>query len=433
MVFVPINHKALKLACFKFHSFSNHRVFPNQNKHKMNVKMGNKSSQNRKTRRKMVTEQKEVSEISMLKPNAIMFFANVAIATSFIIIPLFAKDLGASDTTLGVIGAGYGLALLVSSYIFGWAADVTGRRVLLLAGLLSSAVMFSVQFLVPNETVLGITWSLAGFCGGIYPQALIAYGYELRKKVGKFVSYGSLGWGLGNLMAGILAIYWEVFLFAGLFFFLGFIVALRMTITDVKLKVPLFPKHVIKRNISIYVAFFMRHTGAYATWIIFPLFLSQLGASEFWIGILYAINSFGQFFIMRPLDRFKSTSLVISGLSFTALTFALYFLAQNFWQTIPMQLALALSWSLLYIGSLKFVAESGVERGTSVGLLNLTLSLSTVVGPLIGGVISQIWGYRYTMLFALAMVLAGLVFFTLYLRHNKNNSQETQSKKNEKL
>lgn len=380
----------------------------------------------------MVTEQ-EASEISMLKPNAIMFFANVSIATSFIIIPLFAKDLGASDTMLGIIGAGYGLALLVSSYIFGWAADVTGRRILLLAGLLSSAVMFSVQFLVPNATVLGITWSLAGFCGGIYPQALIAYGYELRKKLGKFVSYGSLGWGLGNLMAGILAVYWEVFLFAGLFFFLGFIVALRMPISDVKLKVPLFPKHVIKRNISIYIAFFMRHTGAYATWIIFPLFLSQLGASEFWIGILYALNSFGQFFMMRPLDRFKSTSLVIAGLSFSALTFALYFLAQNFWQTIPMQLVLALSWSLLYIGSLKFVAESGVERGTSVGLLNLTLSLSTVVGPLIGGVISQIWGYRYTMLFALVMVLAGLVFFTLYLRHNKNNTQESQNKKNEKL
>nr|MDO8082904.1 MFS transporter [Candidatus Freyarchaeota archaeon] len=387
---------------------------------------------NTKTGKKTVTEQKE-AEGSMFKPNAIMFFANVATATSFIIIPLFAKDLGASDTLLGIIGSGFGLALLVSSYIFGWAADVTGRRVLLLVGLLSSAVMFSVQFLVPNETVLGITWSLAGFCSGIYPQALIAYGYELRKKVGKFVSYGSLGWGLGNLMAGILAIYWEVFLFAGLFFFLGFIVALRMPITDVKLNVPKFPKHVIKRNISIYIAFFMRHTGAYATWIIFPLFLTQLGANGLWIGILYAINSFGQFFIMRPLDRFRSTSLVIWGLSFSALTFALYFFAQNFWQTIPMQLVLALSWSLLYIGSLKFVAESGIERGTSVGLLNLTLSLSTVVGPLIGGVISQIWGYRYTMLFALAMVLVGLAFFTLYLRYSKNHTQESKNKNNEKL
>lgn len=387
----------------------------------------------RKNRKKLVTEQKEVSEVSMFKSNAIMFFANVATATSFIIIPLFAKDLGASDTMLGIIGAGYGLALLFSSYIFGWAADVTGRRVLLLAGLLSSSVMFSVQFLVPNEGVLSITWSLAGFCGGIYPQALIAYGYELRKKMGTFLSYGSLGWGLGNLMAGILAIYWQVFLFAGVFFFLGFIIALRMPITDVKLKVPRFPKNVIKRNISVYIAFFMRHTGAYATWIIFPLFLTQLGANELWIGILYAINSFSQFFIMRPLDRFRSTSLVIWGLSFSALTFALYFLAQNFWQAIPMQLVLALSWSLLYVGSLKFVAESGVERGTSVGLLNLTMSLSSVAGPIIGGVISQIWGYRYTMLFALAMVLAGLVFFTLYLRYSKNHAQEIKNKNNEKL
>lgn len=378
---------------------------------------------NRKTGKKLAAEQKELSEVSMFKSNAIMFFANVATATSFIIIPLFAKDLGASDTMLGIIGAGYGLALLISSYLFGWAADVTGRRSLLLAGLLSSSIMFSLQFLASNDAVLCITWSLAGFCGGVYPQALIAYGYELKKKMGTFVSYGSLGWGLGNLVAGILAIYWEVFIFAGLFFFLGFIVALKMPITDVKLKVPLLPKHVIKRNISIYVAFFLRHTGAYATWIIFPLFLSQLGANDLWIGILYAVNSFGQFFIMRPLDRFRSNSLVIWGLSFSVLTFALYFLAQNFWQVIPIQLLLALSWSLLYIGSLKFVAESGIERGTSVGLLNLTLSLSTVVGPLIGGVISQIWGYRHTMLFALFMTLAGLVFFILYLRYTKNNNQ----------
>lgn len=381
----------------------------------------------------MVTEQKEASAVSMLKPNAIMFFTNVSIGIGQIILPLFAKDLGASDTLLGIIGAGYGLALLVSSYIFGWAADVTGRRVLLLAGLLSSAVMYGMQFLVPNGNFLFITWSLAGFCVGIYPQALIAYGYELKRKMGTFVSYGSLGWGLGNLIAGIIAIYLDVFILAGLFFLLGFVVALRMPITDVRLKVPLFPKHVIKRNVSIYIAFFLRHTGAYAAWIIFPLFLRQLGANDVWIGVLYAINSFGQFFMMRPLDRFRSVSLVIGGLSFSALTFSLYFFAQNVWQVIPIQLVLALSWSLLYIGSLKFVAESGIERGTSVGLLNLTISLSTVIGPLIGGVISQLWGFRYTMLFALALTLAGLLFFTLYLRHSNNNTQEPQNKKNKKL
>ncbi len=373
--------------------------------------------------KKSETEQVEANQVSMFKPNAIMFLANVSVATSFIIIPLFAKDLGATDTQIGLIGTLFGLAQLISNYIFGRAADVTGRKTLLVAGLLSSALLFSLQPLAPNSTIFTMTWAAAGFCVGIYPQALIAYGYEIKRKMGKFVSYGSLGWGVGNLLAGIVAVYWQVFVLAGIFFFLGFLMALKMSIPDVRLKVPMFPKNVIKRNISIYIAFFMRHTGAYATWIIFPLFLSQLGANELWIGMLYAINSIGQFFIMRPLDRFKSTSLVVGGLSFSALTFALYFAAQNFWQTIPIQLVLALSWSLLYIGSLKFVAESGIERGTSVGLLNFTLSLSTVVGPIIGGVISQIWGYRYTMLFALVMAIAGFLFFILYLRRNKNNNK----------
>ncbi len=395
----------------------------------MTFKMGISNLRNKIFGRKSVTAQKEASDISMIKPNSIMFFANVALATSFIIIPLFARSVGASDAQIGLIGAAYGFTQLISNYIFGRAADVTGRRFLLIVGLFCSGLVFCLQPLAPNATVFTITWAVAGFCVGIYPQALIAYGYEIRKKMGKFVSYGSLGWGVGNFMAGLLAIYWEVFIFAGLFFFLGFLVALKTTVTDVKLKIPMFPKSVIKRNISIYIAFFMRHTGAYAVWIIFPLFLTQLGASELWIGIIYAINSFSQFPIMRLLDRFRSIALVTGGLSCTAMTFALYFFSQNFWQILPIQLILALSWSLLYVGSLKFVAESGIERGTSVGLLNLTISLSTVVGPIIGGVISQLFGYRYTMLFALGMVLIGLVFFILYLRYSKNNSIKLQNEK----
>ena len=394
----------------------------------MSVKMGLGSFVNRISGRKSAGEREESAEVSMWKPNTIMFFANISLATSFIFVPLFAKSLGASDSQLGFIGMGYGLALLFSSYFFGRAADVTGRKFLLVVGLFCSAVIFVLQPLAPNATVFSITWALAGFCVGIYPQALIAYGYEMRRKMGKFVSFGSLGWGVGQLVAGILAIYWQVFVFAGIFFFLGFLVALRTEVPDVKLKVPLFPKAVIKRNLPVYIAFFMRHTGAYAAWIIFLLFLTQLGASEFWIGILYAINSLSQFFIMRFLDRFRSVVLVAGGLSFSSLVFALFFFSHSFWELLPVQLLLALSWSFLYVGSLKFVAESGVERGTSVGLLNFTQSLSTVIGPLIGGVISQIFGYRYTMLFALCMALAGLAFFTLYLRYGKNKNKESEKK-----
>jgi MFS family permease len=390
--------------------------------------MGNGGLRNRIFGRKSVTEQKEASDVSMIKPNSIMFFANVAYATSFIILPLFARSIGASDVQIGLIGTAFGLTQLISNYVFGRAADITGRRFLLLVGLFSSAVVFCLQPLASNPTVYTLTWALAGFCVGIYPQALIAYGYEIRKKMGKFLSFGSLGWGIGQFVAGILAIYWEIFVFAGLFFFLGFIVALKTTISYVKLKVPMFPKEVIKRNISIYITFFLRHTGAYAVWIIFPLFLTQLGANELWIGIIYAINSLSQFPIMRLIDRFRSVALVTVGLVGTALTFTLYFYSQNFWQILPIQLLLALSWSLLYVGSLKFVAESGIERGTSVGLFNLTLSLSSVIGPVIGGVISQVFGYRYTMLFALGMVIIGLIFFTIYLKYSKNKSQKSQNK-----
>ncbi|MHA1607072.1 MAG: MFS transporter [Candidatus Freyarchaeota archaeon] len=354
-----------------------------------------------------------------MKDSVLLFFADCAVSASIVVTPLFAKGLGASDFDLGLIGATYGLALLFSSYVFGWAADVFGRGRLLKVGLAIAVFIFPLHAFSFNPLCLIALRGLAGFCAGMYPPAVAAHAYEARGRLGRLISFGALGWGVGSLLISFIPLYRDVFLICGALFLASFLISLKLEIKDARLDVPLFPRDVIKRGLPVYLSFFLRHMGANAIWAIFPLFLKEIGANDFWIGVTYATNTFTQFLIMPLVDRFKSSRLVACGLAFSTATFLAYSLAENYLQIVPVQLLLACSWSFLYVGALTYVAERGEERATSIGFLGTVRGLAVTIGPFFGGAISQLYGYRSTMIFAVAGSTSGLALFMGYLARRK--------------
>lgn len=348
-----------------------------------------------------------------MRASIINFLTESAIASSLLFIPIFAKELGAKDFEIGLIGAFYGLAMFISSYIFGRLSDIYGRKKFLIFGLLASAISLLLQVFSQNPFQLLLSRTLFGFCIAIFPAVLVAHVYDVNKKIGKFTAFGSLGWGVGQFLAGILAIYWKIFFLGSIFFFLAFLFALKMEIPKLSFEVPLSPLKIIKKNFPIYFSFFLRHAGAHMIWIIFPLYLASFGISRFWIGIIYFTNSFFQFLIMPRIDKFKSCNLVIFGLFLSIITFFSFLLASNQFEFLPTQILLALSWSCLYVGSLKSVLEKNIERVTASGLLKSIISLATIFGPLVGGLISQYFGYLSCIFGAIFLTLFGLLFFYL--------------------
>jgi len=113
------------------------------------------------------------------------------------------------------------------------------------------------------------------------------------------------------------------------------------------------------------------------------------------------------------LDRFSSSSLVAFGFIFSAITFPVYTLALVYWQIVPAQIILAAAWSCLYVGSMKYVMERNDEKGTAVGILQSVLSISAIVGALLGGTISFAFGYHGAMYFATGLAVAGLIVFAI--------------------
>jgi hypothetical protein len=210
-------------------------------------------------------------------------------------------------------------------------------------------------------------------------------------------------------------------------FFLAFLIALGLPpIKEEKLhNVPLFPRSIIKKNLPIYSALLIRHAGASAIWATLPIYISQMGASNFDIGIIYAFNALTQFAVMYNLDRMDSGKAFMAGLVLSAATFVAYGLVErthNFWYFIVPQVMIAFSWSFMYVGALKFVAERNAEVATSTGHIGAIIALAGIFGPLIGGVVSGLAKNYTTMMFLAAgitVVAMGIFFFQRDGRNGK--------------
>ncbi len=359
-----------------------------------------------------------------LKPSAIWFLTYAANMAVWTFVPILAREeLEIGDTGIGIAVFLYSTALLLASYIFGRASDVYGRRMFILGGLLVSAFAMAVHFLIADVPSLWMIRFATGFAVGIFPAAMVDYIARTSGLLGRFSAWGSLGWGVGALAAGVMAAYfndltWAFLLAAGIYF-IAFLIALTLPrVEQVKFRVPLFPKELIKRNVHYYVPMLVRHAGAMAIWTFWPLYLLDLGADYIWIGIIQFVNPMVQFvFMWLVTDKVRTALLFPIGLVLSAVTFITFTWAENVWQLLPTQVLLGISWGCTYVGALRAVTESSEEKATAAGIFNSTTSMSAILGPLFATVIVSFTGlYESTMYFAALMAVVSLVLYYVLRR-----------------
>lgn len=364
-----------------------------------------------------------------MKASSIQLLSSAGLSASSLLIPNIARDqFGSSSWEIGLVVAGYSATAFMSSYVFGRFSDVHGRAFVLKLGIFLTAVATLLQLLANDTYTLMLIRLIVGLCSGIYPATLLAYVYDKDKKIGRFTSYGSLGFGFGVFAAGVIGIYWGIFLFSSIVLFASYSLALFLPFGhEEHHKVPFFPVAIIKHNLSIYLSIMFRHTGACMIWVIYPIFLADLGADPVFIGAIYAINALGQFVFMQLCDRYAGFLLVIIGFVMSILTFPSYTLATVYYEIIPAQIMLALAWSTLYVGSVKFVMERNDEKGTAAGLLQSTLSISAILGSVMGGVVAQLYGYHGCMYVATFVAIIGLIIFVSFNRQRIGSNKNINS------
>ena len=353
-----------------------------------------------------------------MKANAIQLLSSAGIFGPAVIVPVILQNqLHASKDLIGLIAGSFAAASFFSSYFFGRASDVHGRRVILLIGLFLAGLATALQAV--SVVVGGLYFFVAvrilvGFASGIFPAALLAYAYDTRGgRMGSFSAFGAGGWGVGNLAVGLFGLFYErAYFLCTIIVFASFAIALSLPFAkETSMSVPLFPKALIKRNAPVYASMLIRHTGANMIWVTYPLFLISIGASPEMVGVIYAVNAFGQFAFMAVMDRFDPIVLVAVGLASSAATFYTFTLAGSYWEILPSQILLAAAYSSLYVGSLRYVMDRNEEKATASGLLSSTMSISGIIGPVLGGIAATAFDFKGTILIATLMSVVALGIF----------------------
>ncbi len=348
----------------------------------------------------------------MNTPYFIQLLANAGLTAAVVFIPFWASNLGFTHSNIGLLVATYQGSMFFSNLLFGRWADLSDRKKFVVTGLGLSSMVMVLHCLAVTPSVLFLLRALIGISAGIFPAALLAYFYSDNCNLGRFSGFGSLGWAAGALIVGFITDQ-HLFLVAALMLLLTAALAqLRLKPQPAVLRQSFFNLKVFSRNWLIYLTFLLRHLGAFSIWTIFPLYLADLGANRFWVGVIYALNPLAQFLFMNILEPVRDAILIRTGLLLSVIVFVAFGLARHFSQVIPVQLALALSWSCLYLGTLKQLLRQNEEKSTASGMLQSVLSLAAICGALLEGVTGK-FGYQAIMFAAAGVALLGTLLYFL--------------------
>jgi MFS family permease len=125
------------------------------------------------------------------------------------VLPLYARDLGASETEIGLLLALYSLGLVVFLPLWGWISDRVGRRPVLLVCLLGTAGAFAFLAVADGLTELYLARALGGFFGASIGTAQaymadITDPDERARGMGLIGAAFGVGFVLGNVLGGTL-------------------------------------------------------------------------------------------------------------------------------------------------------------------------------------------------------------------------------------
>ncbi len=354
-----------------------------------------------------------MSKRTLFLVSAAYFLVNGAVQSSAIFIPLLGSSLGASDFQVGLIGASYGAAFLLASLYSGQKSDRWGKLRFIHLGLLLCTAAFAGQLLASNLVLLALSRAFVGLSLGVTAACIVAYAFELGSDMGKFSSFSSLGWIGGSLAAVVISDIHMLFAASAVFCGVAFAMSWYLPRPAAEIIIPEDTRinlgAILKSGSAVYFSVFLRHLGATSVFIILPLYLASLGVSNSWIAGLWGINFVVQFFVMRGLERFEPAKIFAFGQVMSICVFVGYGVVHSLTPLILIQCLLGVAWACLYVGALLLVMQLGKERGTASGIFQATLNLCNAIGPVLGGLIASLAGYRGVMFFAAALGVGGLM------------------------
>ncbi|MCH8915210.1 MAG: MFS transporter [Thaumarchaeota archaeon] len=355
-------------------------------------------------------------QINNLVRSAI-FFQHAGIAIVFVFMPIIAKGVTESIFEIGLLIASFSFAQILSEIYFGRHSDKKGIRLKFIRiGFIGCAVVFGLHYFADDMTLLFLARIGAGITSGIMVPAMIAYTYEInvqKKRAATVISFHALGWLAGIVAAGFTNDLKLIFLISAASFIIGLMFTIKLpNPTQKKELEPGTTKKIISKNKFLFLSLLLRHIGAASVWTILPIMLMEkLGAELYQISIVYVANTLTAFILMNLMASRINISDITKfkiGIGCTVFVFVGLSMITDWWMAMPFMALVGGTWAFLFIGG-NFHLMKNNPRSTSTGIFSSTLSIASVVGPVIGGSIAFTFGFIPVMYFAIAIIVCAFV------------------------
>ena len=318
---------------------------------------------------------------------------------------LWMAELGYSTSFIFGMAIFHSLCLAIASVASGRMVDLYQPKWIAIGGLLLAAFAIGLQAYVTSVAGIALTRLIGGLGHGATMPALVAWLRRDDEPVSGLAASGQLGWAVGALSAGAVI---DVFSLNQMFICAASLNVLAMLLLMLQPQPQLVapgplarsPWKVFKSLKWYYIPFFSRQAGAHTLWAVWGVLLAGLAAGyDFWalntmIGLVQAVNGLVQFAVGMTIAKTWDPQRSISwGYWVSVVTFIGFLTTRPIGEWLDVsplyimlfwQAPLGLGFGLLYIGTLRAVAETGDEPGTATGLIGTTLSGSAIFGPAIG-------------------------------------------------
>lgn len=175
-------------------------------------------------------------------------------------------------------------------------------------------------------------------------------------------------------------------------------------------------------NIALYILMFNMFIAMAGVGLIIPImpeFLGTFGVAGRALGLLIAMFSFAQF-IFSPIagnlsDKYGRKSIIIFGLLIYGFSQLAFSLSTELWMLYLARFFSGFGAAFIIPPTMAFVADitSPQNRGRGMGLLGASMSLGFMIGPGIGGFLSNISLYFPFYFAAAASIIAAVVSLLL--------------------
>ncbi|MEG3055606.1 MAG: MFS transporter [Methanoculleus sp.] len=354
------------------------------------------------------------------------------------LLPIYAKDLGATGIWLGIIFSAFALSRSIFMPIIGRISDRRGRKWIILTGMFAYAVL-SLGYLIAGSVYSLTAVRLAhGIASAMVVPIAMAYIADLSEKgkegshMGNFSISMFLGMGMGPLLGGFLndafgmpSVFYAM---AGLSAFATILVAISLpearsgSLEDPVTK-PAPIREIFRLPVmrGVMIFSFLSALGRGGMMVFVPVFAPLIAISPFEVGVVLSANTFLMALLQVPIGRLTDTgnkvALIVTGSALIAISLAAIPLSGSFWPLIATTSLIGVGGAIQQPSIMALTVDVGrtIGMGTSMGAYNTVFGIGMIIAPLLGGAFMDFVGVEAVFYVGGAISLLGTVVFAMMM------------------